>query len=60
MYREAKMNQTITSRTNETIPLHKRLESENITYEGDFSSRKREGHYLSGAPTNLAEARKSE
>ena len=60
MYREAKMNQTITSRTNETIPLHKRLESENITYEGDFSSRKREGYYLSGVPTNFDEARKSE
>lgn len=60
MYREAKMNQTITSRTNETIPLHKRLESENITYEGDFSARKREGYYLSGVPTNFDEARKSE
>ena len=60
MYREAKMNQTITSRTNETIPLHKRLESENITYEGDFSDRKREAYYLSGVPTNYDEARKSE
>lgn len=60
MYREAKMNQTITSRTNETIPLHKRLESENITYEGDFSDRKREAYYLSGVPTNFDEARKSE
>lgn len=60
MYREAKLNQTITSRTNETIPLHKRLESENITYEGDFSAKKREGYYLSGVPTNFTEARKSE
>lgn len=36
MYREAKLDQNITSRTNETIPLYKRLASENITYEGDF------------------------
>lgn len=60
MYREAKMEQNITSRTNETIPLHQRLASENITYEGDFSARKREGYYLSGVPTDFQAARKNE
>ena len=60
MYREARSDQNITSRTNETIPLHRRLASENITYEGDFSARKQEGYYLSGVPTDFKEALKEE
>ncbi|MEG0294484.1 two-component system regulatory protein YycI [Enterococcus sp.] len=60
MYREAKLDQNITSRTNETIPLYKRLASENIKYEGDFSARKRDGYYLSGVPTDFEQALKSE
>lgn len=58
LYREARVEQNITYRTNETIPLKQRLASENIKYEEPFSEEKREGYYLSGVPTDFYEARK--
>lgn len=58
LYREARIEQNITYRTNETIPLKQRLASENIKYEQEFSEEKREGYYLSGVPTDFYEARK--
>ncbi len=58
LYREARIEQNITYRTNETIPLKQRLASENIKYEEDFSEENQMGYYLSGVPTDFYEARK--
>lgn len=56
LYREAKVEQNITYRTNETIPIQKRLSSENIKYEGEFSEETVQGYYLSGVQTDFNEA----
>ena len=58
LYREARIEQNITYRTNETIPLKQRLASENIKYEEEFSEENQMGYYLSGVPTDFYEARK--
>ncbi|MHC5268220.1 two-component system regulatory protein YycI [Enterococcus sp. LJL98] len=60
LYREAKIEQNITYRTNETIPIQQRLSSENIQYEEELSDEKMEGYYLSGIQTNFKEALKEE
>lgn len=60
LYREAKVEQNITYRTNETIPIQQRLSSENIQYDGNLSEEKLEGYYLSGIQTNFNEALKDE
>ncbi|MFC4697566.1 two-component system regulatory protein YycI [Enterococcus aquimarinus] len=56
LYREAKIEQNITYRTNETIPIQKRLSSENIRYEEEFSNDKLQGYYLSGVQTDFNQA----
>ena len=53
LYREAQIEQNITYRTNETIPIQKRLSSENIQYEEEFSKDKLQGYYLSGVQTDF-------
>lgn len=60
LYREAKVEQNITYRMNETIPIQKRLSSENIKYENEFSEDKLQGYYLSGSQTDFKEALLSE
>ncbi|WP_207941348.1 hypothetical protein DOK78_001165 [Enterococcus sp. DIV2402] len=53
IYREARSEQNIVSRSNQKIPIEQRLASENIQSAGGFSEEKILGYYLSGEPTNM-------
>ncbi len=56
IYREAKSEQNVVFRSNQTIPIERRLASENIKTHGKFSKASLEGYYLSGEPTDMKTA----
>ncbi|WP_414842086.1 two-component system regulatory protein YycI [Enterococcus saccharolyticus] len=60
IYREARSEQNIVSRSNQKIPIEQRLASENIKSEGKFSKEKILGYYLSAKPTNMDEQMEKE
>ena len=53
IYHEAGSEQTVVYRSDQKIPIEKRLDSENISYDHKFSNEEVEGYYLSGQPTDM-------
>lgn len=56
IYQEADSEQDVVYRSDQKIPIEKRLDSENISYTNNFSKEALQGYYLSGTPTNLQNA----
>lgn len=52
LYREARLEQNVTFRSNQKIAIETRLASDNIKYEAPLSTQTREGYYLSGDQIN--------
>ncbi|AYW45471.1 two-component system regulatory protein YycI [Tetragenococcus koreensis] len=56
IYKKADDQENVVYRTDQKVPIEDRLDSEDITYSGDFSQKQHKGYYLSGDPTDMNQA----
>ncbi|AYW47008.1 hypothetical protein C7K38_00645 [Tetragenococcus osmophilus] len=56
IYKAADGQDDVVYRSDQKVPIEERLDSEDITYHGEFSEKQHKGYYLSGNPTDMQEA----
>ena len=56
IYRSARTEENSVSASNQKIAIEQRLKADDIKYSGELSTKKAEGYYLSGEPTDMQKA----
>ncbi len=56
IYRSAKTEENNVAASNQKIAIEQRLRADDIKYENELSTKKAEGYYLSGEPTDMQQA----
>ncbi|MEL5940501.1 hypothetical protein WN865_13325, partial [Tetragenococcus halophilus] len=55
IYKEADDQEDVVYRTDQKVPIEDRLDSEDISYSGQFSEKHQKGYYISGKPSDMNE-----